>query len=117
MSIRERFLGQVRPDGSATAVTLVAATANITKVVASVYVNNQGAADEFYMYHNSGTASATATMALFFKEAAAATATVQLKNYIVVEGSAGALLVRSGLPDKITFTAYGMEITNTPYNV
>ncbi len=115
-AIRERIFGQVTPDGSVTAVTLVAATANVTKIVKNIFVKNAGAAATFGIYHAPSATSATVAKSLYHKHSITASTTLQLVTYVPVEGTAGSMIVQSSSPNNITFTAYGADIIESPFN-
>ena len=113
---QEKKLGQVNPDGSATAVTLVATQVNTTKMIKNIFVMNAGAAATFGIYHSiSSTASVTASTALYHNYDISASTTMQVKCFIPVESSGSAVAVKASTAN-ITFTAYGAETVENPFN-
>ncbi len=113
---QEKKLGQVMPDGSATAVTLVATQINTTFVIKNIFICNKGAATTFSIHHGiSSSASVTQATCLFSNVDLSASSTLQLTCYIPVESSGEAIAVKVGAPE-LVFTAYGAEIIETPYN-
>ena len=109
---QEKKFNNVRPDGSATAVTLVATQVNSTRIVKNIFVSNSGAATQYGIYHS---ASSTVSAALYHNVDISASTTAKISTYIPVESSGSPVVVIAKNPT-LTFTAYGAEVIETPFN-
>lgn len=112
-TIVEKLLGQVQPDGSTTAVTLVAVQVNTTRILRNIFVCNTGGASQYSIYHG----SASAGTALFLNADISASSTAQIICYVPVEADGSAVMVKAANASQITFTGYGADIIESPYNI
>jgi hypothetical protein len=111
-TISEKQLGQVRNTLGGTAESLYSPAASTTAIIKSIVVcENSGNADSFDIYLDDDGTTYSQETCLFKDVAIAANETIILNVYWPMNNASGNLAVEAATTDRVTFTAFGLEIT------
>ena len=111
MTIKEKQLGQLRPDNT-TAASVYSPSPNVTWVAKSLVIcNTSGALAKARIFHDEDGTTYDETTALMWDVDVMADETVFIDNFLAGSDSTGNVGVRTDTANALTFTLYGAEIT------
>lgn len=112
MGLREKQLGQLRP-ANTTAASLYSPPGQTTTIVTEIWVcETAGATPTYRIFVDDNGTTYDETTALAFDVALTANESKRIPCYISMNDSDGNLAVRTSAGNQITFTAFGVEISN-----
>lgn len=111
-SIQEQQMGQVRPPGAATPVSLYSPGASETGVIVQIMIcNNSGASASYSLYHDDDGTTYDETTQIANEIVLAANDFVIISCKIMANDATGNIACESSVANALTFTAYGHVIT------